>query len=865
MAGVTDRAAADDDQYREPGGGADLGHGGLGSSGGLGRGNGGGSSGGLGSSKGGGSSSVGAGRGEDAGLRVSEPKQWAAGVPGVGHALAQSLSRMGTRRSVRTLRLVNQDHGFDCPGCAWPEPPPGERSAAEFCENGAKAVAEEATRARVTREFFAEHSLADLAGRTGHWLGSRGRLVEPMYRPPDADHYRPIGWDDAFALIAEELAALDSPDEVAFYTSGRTSNEAAFVYQLFARVLGTNNLPDCSNMCHESSGTALTSTIGIGKGSVTLADLEAADLVLVVGQNPGTNHPRMLSSLEKVKRRGGQIVAVNPLPEAALLRFRNPQNARGIVGRGTALADQFLQIRLGGDLALFQALGRRLLAAEDAAPGTVLDHDFIARHTTGFDAYARHVRGGTPSGGALSGDVPSGSAPSDVGPSGVGLSGVGPSDDLPSGALSADEIAVATGLTSAEIDELAGRLLAAKRVVVCWAMGLTQHAGAVATIQELVNVLLLQGNIGRPGAGVCPVRGHSNVQGDRTMGIWERPTAGFLDALGAEFGFAPPRRHGLDVVDTIRAMRDGRVRVFVGMGGNFVAATPDSAVTEAAMRSCRLTVQVSTTLNRSHAVTGRAALILPTLGRTEVDVQVGGPQQVTVEDSMGMVHASRGRLTPAGPELRSEVAIVCGMAEATLAAAVDWAGLAGDYARIREHISRVVPGFEDFETRLAEPGGFALPHPPRDSRTFPTPTGRAAFTVNTAEPLTVPPGHLLLQTIRSHDQYNTTIYGLDDRYRGVRGGRRVVLVHPDDLAALGVADGTHVDLVSVWTDGSTRRAENFRAVSYPTAHGCAAAYFPETNVLVPLDATAERSNTPTSKSLVVRLEPTGREPGGARQ
>ncbi|MCK9875905.1 FdhF/YdeP family oxidoreductase [Frankia sp. Ag45/Mut15] len=797
-------------------------------------------------------------RDEDEGLRISEPKRWAAGVPGVGHALARSLTRMGTRRSVRTLRLVNQDHGFDCPGCAWPEPPPGERSAVEFCENGAKAVAEEATRARVTREFFAEHSLADLAGRTGHWLGGQGRLVEPMYRAPDADHYRPISWDAAFTLIARELAALESPDEAAFYTSGRTSNEAAFVYQLFARALGTNNLPDCSNMCHESSGTALTSTIGIGKGSVTLADLEAADLVLVVGQNPGTNHPRMLSSLEKVKRAGGRIVAVNPLPEAALLRFRNPQHARGVVGRGTALADQFLQIRLGGDLALFQALGRRLLDAEDAAPGTVVDHDFIARHTTGFDDYVRHIRG-------------------DGGPS--------------VGGLSAAEIAAATGLTGAEIDELAGRMLSAKRVVVCWAMGLTQHAGAVATIQELVNVLLLQGNIGRPGAGVCPVRGHSNVQGDRTMGIWERPTAAFLDALGAEFGFAPPRRHGLDVVDTIRAMRDGRVRVFVGMGGNFVAATPDSAVTEAAIRSCRLTVQVSTTLNRSHAVTGRAALILPTLGRTEADVQVSGPQQVTVEDSMGMVHASRGRLAPAGAQLRSEVAIVCGLAEATFAALarrtaqaatetaatetaataqavaetvpavgrtadVDWVGLGGDYARIRAHISRVVPGFDDFEKRLAEPGGFALPHPPRDSRTFPTPSGRAAFTVNTAPALTVPPGHLLLQTIRSHDQYNTTIYGLDDRYRGVRGGRRVVLVHPDDLAALGVADGTHVDLVSVWTDGSTRRAENFRAVSYPTASGCAAAYFPETNVLVPLDATARRSNTPTSKSLVIRLEPT---------
>jgi molybdopterin-dependent oxidoreductase alpha subunit len=765
---------------------------------------------------------------DDADPRVGAPARSAAGLPGVGHALARSWERMGPRRAVRTLRLVNQDHGFDCPGCAWPEPPPGDRSAAEFCENGAKAVAEEATRRRVTREFFAAHPLSDLAGRSGHWLGSRGRIVEPMYRAPDTDRYVPVGWDEAFRIIAAELTALDSPDEAAFYTSGRTSNEAAFVYQLFARVFGTNNLPDCSNMCHESSGTALTATIGVGKGSVTLADLEAADLVLVVGQNPGTNHPRMLSSLERVKRAGGAIVAINPLPEAALLRFRNPQHARGIVGRGTPLADQFLQIRIGGDLALFQALARRLLVAEDAAPGTVLDHGFIERHTTGFEEFSRHVR-----------------------------------DHLRD-----EEVAAATGLAAAEIDELARRLIAADRVVVCWAMGLTQHAGAVATIQEVVNVLLLRGNIGRPGAGVCPVRGHSNVQGDRTMGIWERPGAAFLDALGAEFGFAPPRRHGRDVVDTIRAMRDGQVRVFVGMGGNFVAASPDSAVTEAAMRACRLTVQVSTTLNRSHAVTGRAALILPTLGRTEIDVQAGGPQQVTVEDSMGMVHASRGALPPAGPDLRSEVAIVCGIAEATLAArtsaatpvvapvaAVDWAGLAADYRRIRGHIARVVPGFDDFEARLAEPGGFQLPHPPRDSRTFPTPSGRAAFTVNVCEAPRVPPGHLLLQTMRSHDQYNTTVYGLDDRYRGVRGGRRVVFVHPDDLAGLGLADGLHVDLVSVWSDGTTRRAENFRAVAYPTAPGCAAAYFPETNVLVPLDSTAAGSNTPTSKSLVVRLEP----------
>ncbi|MEX5632345.1 FdhF/YdeP family oxidoreductase [Parafrankia sp. FMc2] len=768
---------------------------------------------------------------DDGRLRTGDPATWAAGVPGVAHALARCNDLMGVRRSVQTLRLLNQDGGFDCPGCAWPEPRPGDRSRVEFCENGAKAVAQEATRARVTPEFFAAHSLADLATRSEYWLGGQGRLVAPVYKDAGSDHYTPISWDDAFAITAAELNALHSPDEAAFYTSGRTSNEAAFLYQLFARSFGTNNLPDCSNMCHESSGVALTETIGVGKGSVTLEDLETADLVLVVGQNPGTNHPRMLSSLERCKRAGGSVVAVNPLPEAALLRFRNPQHVRGVLGRGTALADQFLQIRLGGDLALFQALSARLLAAEDARPGSVLDRAFIDRHTTGFEAFAAHARSH----------------------------------------LGAADITAATGLQPAELDELTGRVLAADRVIVCWAMGLTQHPAAVATIREVVNFLLLRGNIGRPGAGVCPVRGHSNVQGDRTMGISERMPQPFLDALGSEFGFTPPSRHGLDVVNTIRAMRDGGVTVFVAMGGNFVAATPDTAVTEAAMRRCRLTVQVSTTLNRSHAVTGERALILPTLGRTELDLRSAGPQRVSVEDSMGAVHASRGRLTPAGPDLRSEVAIICGLAKATLGVpqgaaapgrpAVDWASLAEDYRLIRAHIARVVPGFAGYEARLDEPGGFLLPHPPRDSRTFPTPSGRAAFSVNTVEIPRIPPGHLLLQTIRSHDQYNTTVYGLDDRYRGIRHGRRVVLVSPADLADLGLADGACVDIVGVWSDGVERRAAGFRAVAYPTARRCAAAYFPETNVLVPLDSTARRSNTPTSKSILIRLENAANRPG----
>ncbi|MFJ2033728.1 FdhF/YdeP family oxidoreductase [Streptosporangium sp. NPDC087985] len=751
----------------------------------------------------------------DEGLVISAPKDAAAGIPAVLASMRHANSEMGVVRSTLTLLSVNKEAGFDCPGCAWPEPS-GGRHLAEFCENGAKAVAEEATLRRVTREFFARHSVAELGEKSDYWLGKQGRLTEPMVLRPGASHYEPISWDDAFRLVADELAGLGSPDEAAFYTSGRTSNEAAFLYQLFARRLGTNNLPDCSNLCHESSGSALTETIGIGKGSVTLNDIYQADLIMVVGQNPGTNHPRMLSALEKAKRNGARIIDVNPLPEAGLRRFKNPQKASGMLGGGTALSDQLLRIRVNGDLALFQYLGRELLRAEEREPGSVLDREFIDGSTEGFDAYAAHVN-----------------------------------------ALSDADVAEATGLTEEELRRAVETVLGAERVIVCWAMGLTQHRNSVPTIREVVNFLLLRGNIGRPGAGVCPVRGHSNVQGDRTMGIYEKPPAAFLDALGAEFGFEPPRRHGHDVVDSIRAMRDGRVRVFFAMGGNFVSASPDTAVTEAALRNTALTVHVSTKLNRSHVVTGGRALILPTLGRTEADIQESGPQVVSVEDSMSQVHLSRGRLKPASEHLLSEVAIVAGLAEAVFGddPHVPWGSLVTDYDRIRDRIARVIPGFSQFNQRVRERDGFTLPHPPRDERRFATPSGRARFTANQLDVLRVPRGRLILQTVRSHDQYNTTIYGLDDRYRGVRGGRRVVFVHPDDIAQLGLADGEMVDLVSEWQDGVERRAPGFRVVSYPTARGCCAAYFPETNVLVPLDSTAEGSNTPTSKSVVVRLVP----------
>ncbi|MEU2391638.1 FdhF/YdeP family oxidoreductase [Streptomyces sp. NPDC007369] len=740
--------------------------------------------------------------------QVAPPQHAAAGLPAIKHTLRIAQAQMGLARTARTLLKVNQKDGFDCPGCAWPEG--DKRHTAEFCENGAKAVAEEATLRRVTPDFFAAHPVSDLAGRSGYWLGQQGRITRPMLLEQGADRYEPVTWERAFEIIAEELNALGSPDEALFYTSGRTSNEAAFLFQLFAREFGTNNLPDCSNMCHESSGSALTETIGIGKGSVSLEDLHRADLIIVAGQNPGTNHPRMLSALEKAKASGARIISVNPLPEAGMERFKNPQTPLGML-RGTPLNDLFLQIRIGGDQALFRLLNKLVIET-----GGAVDEDFVREHTHGYE-------------------------------------------ELRAAAAEADwaETLTATGLTRPEIERALAMVLASQRTIVCWAMGLTQHKHAVATIREVVNLLLLRGNIGRPGAGVCPVRGHSNVQGDRTMGIFERPAPAFLDALDREFGITSPRHHGYDVVRSIEALRDGKAKVLFAMGGNFVGATPDTEVTEAAIRRASLTVHVSTKLNRSHAVTGRRALILPTLGRTDKDVQAAGRQFVTVEDSMGMVHASRGNLPPASPHLLSEPAIVARMARAVLgpASATPWEEFERDYAAIRDRISRVVPGFEDFNARAARPEGFRLPHAPRDERRFPTATGKANFTAAPVEYPKVPEGRLLLQTLRSHDQYNTTIYGLDDRYRGITGGRRIVMVHPEDAAALGLADGSYTDLVSEWKDGVERRAPGFRVVHYPTARGCAAAYYPETNVLVPLDSTADTSNTPASKSVVVRFEP----------
>ena len=747
------------------------------------------------------------------GLQVGRNKDWAAGVPAILHSMEPAIAEMGPLRTAKLMTAINQKNGFDCMSCAWPDP--GERNLLEFCENGAKAVTWEATPVTVPTSFWAENSVSSLLDKSEYWLGMQGRLVEPVYKQAGSDHYEPISWDRAFTVIADRLNSLGSPDRAAFYTSGRTANETAFAYQLFARAFGTNNLPDCSNMCHESTGTALSETIGIGKSTIAYDDFGKAELIIVMGQNPGTNHPRMLTALEEAKRNGATIVAVNPLPEAGLIRYKNPQRPRGIIGTGTQIADHFFQIRSGGDMALLQAVSKRVLQAEDRAPGTVLDHEFLAEHTLGLEAFREHIA-----------------------------------------ALDDATVLEATGLTLDEVDLLADLYVRSDRTIITWAMGLTQQKNAVATLKELITLLLLRGNIGKPGAGASPIRGHSNVQGDRTMGIWERMPDSFLDAVEREFGFDPPRTHGFDSLQTITGLQRGEIDVFFAMGGNFVAAISDTAAAEAAMRGAGLTVQVSTKLNRSHVVTGEEALILPTLGRTEVDLQKGGPQFLSVEDSVCAVHATHGAVPPVAPGLLSEVAIVCRLARATLGDryGIDWAGFEDEYDVIRDHISRVVPGFEAFNADVRRKGGFVLPNGPRDARRFDTATGKAMITVNELEHLERPEGRLILQTMRSHDQFNTTIYSLNDRYRGITKGRDVIFVNPDDLAELQLSDGQRVNIISESRDEPDRVLPNYRIVSYPTARGCAAAYYPEANVLVPLKSAAMGSNTPVSKAVIVRLE-----------
>ena len=748
---------------------------------------------------------------KDRPLQQSSPKEVAAGIPAIFSTMSHGLSRMGAIRSISNLSRVNSFGGFDCPGCAWPDPD-DDRTAFEFCENGAKAVADEATRARADPNFWSKWSVEELSRKSDRWLNSQGRLTHPMVLNPESLHYEPVSWNSAFNIIAEHLSALDNPNEAIFYTSGRTSNEAAFLWQLLARRLGTNNLPDCSNMCHESSGVALGDSIGIGKGTVKLDDFSKADLILVVGQNPGSNHPRMLSALKSAKVAGASVVSINPLLETGMRRFKHPQDFLEVMGQGTTIADMHIPVNVNGDLSLFRGLSKSIIS------GSGVDYDFVEEYTHGFEEYEHAVAN-----------------------------------------TSWDNIVSTSGVARHDIENLAAAMRSSSSTIVCWAMGLTQHHNSVATIQEIVNTLLLGGHIGRPGAGLCPVRGHSNVQGDRTVGINHKPSRGFLDALRNTTGINPPISHGHDSVSSVLAMLEGEARVFLSMGGNFVSAMSDTESTSKAIQKCDLSVQISTKPNRSHLVTGKTALILPCLGRTEKDVTPIGHQFVSVENSMGIVHSSRGSAKPASKHLMSEPGIVSGIASALDNkigfSGIEWSDLSDNYDKIRDLIESSIPGFDSYNDRVRESSGFYLPNPPRDSRTFNTDTGKANFRVNSISSISPAPDQFVMMTIRSHDQYNTTIYGLDDRYRGIKESRRIVLMCKQDMSTLGIRTGVMVDLTSHF-EGEQLSAPKWRVVEYDIPAGNIATYFPEANCLIPLNSVAEGSNTPTSKSVCVTVSPT---------
>jgi len=760
---------------------------------------------------------------EQAQVKLRAPDRVAAGM----HALAETLKftarETGFARAISDWLKINKKDGFDCQSCAWPNPD-RDRHVFEFCENGVKALTSEATKKQIAPEFFRKHSIADLQEQTDHWLELQGRLVHPMVKREGASHYQPIDWNDAFELMARELNALPTPNAAAFYTSGRTSNEAAFLYQLFARQFGTNNLPDCSNMCHESSGVALKESIGIGKGCVRLEDFECTDAIFIIGQNPGTNHPRMMTTLEQAKKSGATIVVINPIRETGLIsvvnpnpqEYRNPLRfaAKMLFNHGTPLSDSWLPVRVNGDMAAMRGIMKEMLHEEDRRPGAALDRQFVDQYTTGFEEFAAHVC-----------------------------------------ATPWDQILEISGLTREQIRTAAEIAMRAKRIICCWAMGLTQHKNAVATIQEVMNFLLLGGNIGKRGAGPCPVRGHSNVQGDRTMGIWERMTDAFREKLSHEFQFSPPLGHGTNTVETIKKMHEGKIQFFFAMGGNFLAAPPDTEYTAKALHKCRVTAHVSTKLNRAHLITGEIALILPCLGRSEIDRQKSGEQFVTVEDSMGIINPSRGHAEPASQHLLSEPAIVAGLAKATLGSrsTVGWDGLVANYDRIRDRIERVVPGFENFNARIRK-DVFYLPNDARDRRKFNNPEGKAKFSISQLTPPNLAPDQYLMTTVRSHDQFNTTIYGLDDRYRGVYNGRRVIFMNGDDIKAAGLRQGQLVDLTSYYKD-EMRSACHFMVAPMEIARRCTATYFPEANVLVSINNSADRSNTPVSKSLVISIAP----------
>jgi molybdopterin-dependent oxidoreductase alpha subunit len=739
---------------------------------------------------------------------LNPPKNSAAGIPAVISTMKYGIRNMGVINSITKLSKVNDFHGFDCPGCAWPDPD-SHRSFAEFCENGAKAVSDEATKSRADSDFWSKWSVSELSQKSDYWLNSQGRLTEPMILNPDSKHYQPISWNDAFDIIADNLLLLDNPDEAIFYTSGRTSNEAAFLWQLLARRFGTNNLPDCSNMCHESSGVALNESIGIGKGTVTLDDFNSADLIIVVGQNPGTNHPRMLTALRDAKKKGASIISINPLIETGMKKFKHPQNPIEMLGFGSKIADKHLKVKINSDQALFRAFSKSLIESGN------VDEIFIDKYTNGYEDYRKVV------------------FESDF-----------------------SELSDITGIPLQEILDVGEKVSQSKSTIVCWAMGITQHKNSVSTIQEIVNFLLLGGNIGKKGAGVCPVRGHSNVQGDRTVGINHKPSPIFIDSLEKSTGIRSPEKHGFDSVEAVKAMEEGLGKVFLAMGGNFLSAMSDTNRTSTALSNCNLTVHISTKPNRSHLVTGKTGLILPCLGRTEEDIsQIVGKQFVTVENSMGIVHSSTGTFKPASDKLISEPAIVSGIAGALESrlerSGIPWKNLSENYDLIRDLIENTIPGFEDYNVRIKSKSGFYLPNPPRDSRTFKTKNGLANF-VSSDISYAKSSDKFMMMTIRSHDQYNTTIYGLDDRYRGIKNGRRVVLMNNIDIVNLGLSKGSMVDLSSEMKSGLVV-SPNWFVVPYEIPEGNIATYFPESNILIPLDSVADRSNTPTSKSVPISI------------
>jgi molybdopterin-dependent oxidoreductase alpha subunit len=693
-------------------------------------------------------------------LTVSQPKKWAAGMPAVTAALKDIFEETGAIRGASALFSMNQKGGFDCSSCAWPDPDDDRSPIAEYCENGAKALAEEATTKRLTPEFFAQNSVADLAKLDDMEIGKKGRIAQPVYLPKGGTHYQPISWYNAFHKIGYKLKSLASPNEAAFYTSGRTSNEASFVYQLFVREYGTNNMPDCSNMCHESTSVALAESIGIGKGTVTLNDFYDTDVIIIIGQNPGTNHPRMLTALEKAKKKGSKIIAINPLHEAGLMAFKNPQTVKGVLGFSTQLADLYLQVQINGDMALLKAIEKLLFDAEMQEPGKVFDRGFIEKSTVGYEAFIDRVKH-----------------------------------------FDADALCATAGVPVEQVRQAADMIKHKSKIIICWAMGITQHKNGVDTVKEIVNLTLLKGSIGKAGAGLCPVRGHSNVQGNRTMIIYDKPYKKQLDKLKEVFGFEPPREHGYDVVGSIKAMHEGKLKVFFAMGGNFLSATPDTTFTAEAMRKLEMSVHVSTKLNRSHLVHGEEAIILPTLARSDKDVVNGEDQFISCENSMGVVQSSKGILEPISKELLNETRIVCELARTTLEGrtVVDWDKYANSYDAVRDAIAQVIPGFENYNQRVRLPGGFYLPNGPREGK-FETEQfkDKAPFTITQLPDHQMADDEYMMTTIRSHDQFNTTIYGMQDRYRGIHNERRVIFMNPKDIANAGFMQGDKVDLFNYY-------------------------------------------------------------------